>query len=116
MRYLERFFEVMVQAIGVTFSIYVIIYIMLTRFNPFSFNAADLMVSLSISIVWTGIVAGLQYKRFGTWVSWLGVVLFMLTMYWVSGHWPSGWLLGVLALPGLLYIICHYFKSNLQKT
>jgi hypothetical protein len=115
MRYLYRFFELMVQAIGMTFSLYVIIYIIRTRFNPFSFNALELMVSTSISMIWIGIVVGLQYKRFGALLSWLGVLLFMLTLYWVSGSWPSGWLLVVLALPGSLYIASDRFKSRLQE-
>jgi hypothetical protein len=115
MRYLLNFFEWMVQTIGITFSMYVVLYILRTRFSPFSWNALQLLVSASIFIVWLGIVAGLRYKRFGAWLSWLGVLLFMLTMHWVSGTWPSGWLFGILVLPGLFYIVCYHLKSSLQK-
>ena len=115
MRCLYSLFEMMVQATGVTFSAYVIIYIVETRFNPFSFNMLELMVSISISIVWIGIVAGLQNRRLGGWLSLSGVFFFVQAMYWVSGSWPSGWLFSVLTLPGLLYVVCDHFSRNLQR-
>jgi uncharacterized transporter YbjL len=116
MRYLLSILQPIAKIDGFVLSVLVVMYAVHIRYNPLSLNMLEFMFSISLFIVWIGLVIGLKHQRIGGWLNLFGIVFCYLIKFSVVGFLPDSWICAFLALPGLLHIICYNLEKRLLRT
>ena len=85
------------------------------RFNPFKLSAVE---AVQMIFFWTccmGMLAAWRWELTGGSIATGAMVLFYITEYAITGHFPNGLAFRLLLLPGILFVLSGMIKSLRRK-
>jgi hypothetical protein len=83
-------------------------------FNPTKFKPAELALTVPFFIAWLGLCLGWRWEGWGGLLAVGGVAGFYGVHFAVTGfgRFPRGWAFPVLALPGVLFLLCWWWRRR----
>ena len=83
-------------------------------FHPTKLKATELILFVPFIIVWLGLWLGWCWEGLGGTLVVAGVAGFYLAHFVVTGFgsFPHGWAFPVIAVPGLLFLLCWFLRRN----
>jgi hypothetical protein len=85
------------------------------RFNPFKLSAVEVVQMVFFWTCCMGMLAAWRWELTGGCIATGAMVLFYITEYVVTGHFPHGLAFRLLLLPGILFILSGIIKTLRRK-
>ncbi len=74
--------------------------------NPLKLTAREFVLMLFFFTTWLGLLLAWRWELVGGAMTVGGISLFYLFHLTATGHLPRGWAFGIIALPGLFFLLC----------
>ena len=101
------------RAIGTLLAALLLTFMIGEGYNPFTMKLADAVHTLFMPVaVVIGLLLAWKWELLGGALTVIGMAGFFALDFLKSGRLPTGWLLYVLALPGLLYLLSWSLRRS----
>jgi hypothetical protein len=83
-------------------------------FNPAMLTPRELALAVPLFATWVGLMLGWRWEGLGGALVVGGIASFYLIHFATTGldHFPRGWFLPGLAVPGVMYLVCWLRELN----
>jgi hypothetical protein len=87
-------------------------------FNPFKLKPTELALTVPFGACWVGFCLGWRWEGWGGLLVVAGVSSFYLVHFAVTGfgHFPRGWAVPALAGPGVLFLLCWFWRRRMTHS